>query len=423
MTTRPDRNAGPRVRWPLAAAVALAVAGAGGEALAQPVTAASAGPVSAPAVAPVSLEHSLLADARFPPPSVRIDAGDVFALDDAMKAYLHDQVMPKVAVKGRQHALIGALYSKNELQLAYDSTMTRSAAQAFADRSGNCLSLVIMTAAFAKALDLEVNYNRVLVDEAIGRDGDIYLAIGHINLTLGQRGSGAMNSRFKAGSRYLEPERMTVDFVRPEDIRSVRTRPLEEATVVAMYLNNRAVEALAAGAVVDAYWWAREAVVQDPTFLPAVNTLGVVYARHRDAVEAERTLRYVLARDPGNTLAMSNLVTVLAETGRAEESRKLAATLVTLDPEPPFSWFLRGREALRAGDLWTARDAFAREVARAPDFHEFHFWLALAYFGLRQDAAARAELERAAELSPTRRDRDRYEAKLARLARAKPDVH
>ena len=404
-------------RMALAGMAALLAAGEGSAAgTAPPVPDAAPGKPAIVAARPLPPEFGLLADERFPPPSVRVDAGDIFALDAAMKAYLREQVEPKVAVKGRQHALIGALYTKNELKLTYDSTLTRSASQAFEDRAGNCLSLVIMTAAFAKALDLEVNYNRVLVDEAIGREGDIYLAIGHINLTLGPRTGNTMKSRFQAGTRYIEPERMTVDFLRPEDMRTVRTLPLEEATVVAMYLNNRAVEALALGSVVDAYWWAREAVLNDHDCRPAVNTLGVVYERHRDAAEAERTLRHVLARDAGNTLAMSNLVSVLAETGRIDESRALAAKLVKLDPEPPFSWFLRGREALRAGDLETAKDAFAREVARAPDFHEFHFWLAMAHFGLREDAAAHAELERAVETSTTPRDRDRYASKLAALA-------
>ncbi len=49
-------------------------------------------------------------------------------------------------------ALFEALYSKGQLKLEYDSAKTRNAAQAFAARSGNCLSLVIMTAAFAKEM-------------------------------------------------------------------------------------------------------------------------------------------------------------------------------------------------------------------------------------------------------------------------------
>ena len=37
---------------------------------------------------------------------------------------------------------------------------------------------------------------------------------------------------------------------------------------------------------------------------------------------------------------------------------------------------------MRDGNFKTARDLFAKEVDRAPYYHEFHFWLANAYFGL-----------------------------------------
>ena len=42
----------------------------------------------------------------------------------------------------------------------------------------------------------------------------------------------------------------------------------------------RAAEALAGGDVGGAYWWARAAIRQDPQFISAYNTLGVIYRRH-----------------------------------------------------------------------------------------------------------------------------------------------
>ena len=89
--------------------------------------------------------------------------------------------------------------------------------------------------------------------------------------------------------------------------------------------------------------------------------------------------------------------------------------LMRLDPEPPFSWYIRGMDAMRSGDFRAAKAAFAREVARAPDFHEFHFWLAYAQLALGETDAARAELELALENSTSRRDHDVYAAKLAKL--------
>ena len=369
------------------------------------------------AVPTVTQQPSYASDALFAPPSERVDAGQVFALSDEMRRYVAGNIAERARVKGRPVALIDALYARSELKLTYDSSVTRNAAEAFASRSGNCLSLVIMTAAFAKELGLGVRYQKVIVEDAVGRDGDIYMAIGHVNLTLAAHKTDE-SIGFRVGKRPPESEAMTVDFLPQDELRGMRAQGISEATVVAMYMNNRAVEALARSRVDDAYWWAREAIAQAPDYLPAYNTLGVVYQRHGHPREAEPVLRHVLEREPRNTQAMSNLVAVLAAMGRGEESQRLAATLGRIDPEPPFTWYLRGMAALREGDLGTARDAFTREVARAPDYHEFHFWLAVALLGLGERDEARTHLALAMENSTTRRDHDLYATKLGRLKRA-----
>ena len=58
---------------------------------------------------------------------------------------------------------------------------------------------------------------------------------------------------------------------------------------------------------------------------------------------------------------------------------------------------------------------FAREVDRAAYYHEFHFWLALAYVGLGDMERAREHMSIAVDNSTTRHDHDLYAAKLERL--------
>lgn len=372
--------------------------------------------LSACAATPVAQPESrFFHDRLFAAPSEPVGAGEIFALSAEMRRYVDEKIATPARAGGRQLALVDALFTNGELKLEYDSAMTRNAAQAFAARSGNCLSLVIMTAAFAKALDLPVAYQKVVVDDAQARAGDIYLSIGHVNLTLGRRRTDEGGYNYRVGRKPPESDGMTIDFLPPADIRGLRARAIGEDVIVAMYLNNRAVEALARGEVDNAYWWAREAVVQSPYFLAAHNTLAVVYRHHGNAQEAEAVLRFVLEREPANTLAMSNLVVVLADLGRREESQRLADRLKQIDPEPPFSHFNRGMAAMRAGDPKAAKEAFAKEVARAPYYHEFHFWLAAAHLALGEFDDARRHLTLAVKNSTTRRDHELYAAKLDRL--------
>ena len=359
-----------------------------------------------PAIAPRA-EH-LFADALFAPPSEEIRAEDVFAVSAAMQHHLDAELAPQVRSLGVRRGLIDALYSRGRLRIDYDSTMTRNAAQAFDAKAGNCLSLVIMTAAFAKQLGLPVRYQNVFVDEAWSRVGGIYFASGHVNLTLGAR----MDDARRIGERA---QLLTVDFLPAQDIAGRRTREISESTVVAMYMNNRSAEALAQGRLDDAYWWARHAITHRPTHLNSYNTLGVVYLRHGDLALAQRTLEQALEHEPDNTRVLSNLARVLTLAGRPDEARAVGARLAAIEPYPPFHFFDLGVAAMRAGDYQGARALFAKEVARDADYHEFHFWLALAHAGLGELPQARKQLGLAMEASTTRKDREIYAAKLDRI--------
>ena len=361
---------------------------------------------TAPATPPLP-PQTLLHDESFTRPLQPIDAREVFELDDAMRSYLRQLARGSLHYRDRAEWLVQALYKQGELKLEYDSALTRNAAQAFAARAGNCLSLVVMTAALAKELELPVEFNSAYVDETWSRNGSLLLRSGHINVTIGRRmldRSGGRDSRT-----------WTIDFLPPGELQGLHTRRLEEATVIAMFMNNRAAEALARDANDEAYWWAREGLLADPQFAGVINTLGVIYQRSGHADAAEQVFSELLRRQPTHTQALHNLALLLEQQGRHDEARPLTARLATLEPEPPYHWFVQGQQALRRGDARTARDMFAREVARADYSGEFHYWLAVAYYQMGETSAAQHHLERAQALSTSRNERDLYAAKLAWL--------
>ena len=366
--------------------------------------------VAACATAPlVQPPEHLFNDRLFSAPSERIRADDVFAVSGEMRRYLTTEIGEQLRTKGPQQGLIDALYSKDQLKVEYDSAKTRNAAQTFADRAGNCLSLMIMTAALSRELGLTVHYQSVLVDEVWSRSGGLYFAIGHVNLIVGKK-------YHDIRSRIDDNAYLTIDFLPLGETRGQRSWAIAENTVIAMYMNNRAAEALAREQVDDAYWWAREAIRQDPVFVSSYNTLGVVYRRHGNSPEAERALAHALRRDPENTQVMSNLAAVLGDQGRVAEAKILSAKLEQKRPNPPYHFFNQGVAAMQAGDFKTARDMFSKEIGRDAYNHEFHFWLAVAYARLGDSEPARRHLTIAMEFSNTRQERDLYAAKLDRIS-------
>lgn len=364
--------------------------------------------VSAPPAADPS-PQGLLHDELFRVAAQPAHTDEVFRLSPEMQAYVDREIAQQARSKGARQGLLDALYTKSQLQLEYDSSITRNASEAFEARRGNCLSLVLMTAAFAKSMGLPVRFNSVYVEELWSRSGDLFLLSGHVNLSLG------LPMFERNGARSFETELLTIDFLPSAELRKQRSRTIDESTVLSMYYNNRAAEALQVGQLDEAYWWARAAVLQDPRFLAAQNTLGVIYRRAGRAELAEQVFRGVMQQEPANAQTLSNLVLVLNERGRKDEAAVLSARLRELQPEPPYKFYDQGIAAMKRGEFEEAKRLFTREIERSAYMHEFHFWLALANYGLGQMDEVRKHLALARENSTTPKDRERYSAKLESL--------
>lgn len=357
---------------------------------------------------PAAAPASLLVDSAFAAPAEKVDASQVFALSPAMRRYLDGDIAPLLRKLGPQRGLVEALHLKAQLRLDYDTERTRNAAEAFDARSGNCLSLVVMTAAFAKALDLPIEYQALVGQESWSRDGNLSLINGHVNITVAKR----MIDRVQG----LDPDGwVRLDFGALPLGRGAALRRVSEATIMSMFMNNRAAEALVRGDRAQAYAYAREAVLQDPGYAGAFNTLAVIYRLQGLADAAERTLRHALVLDGEHRAALDNLARLFEAQDRAGEAVPLRQALRRIETEPPFQQFDLGRAALARGDYAAARDHLLREMRRDPDYHEFHFWLAIALAGLGDKRGASEQLTLALDNSTTKRDHALYAGKLERL--------
>jgi Tfp pilus assembly protein PilF len=365
----------------------------------------------------------LLQDKHFASSAARAGvppAAEVFALSPAMQQFLDvprglaDPKKSALGVKAPQQALLDALYFNGELRIDYDSSVTRNPADTFSTKSGNCLSLVLMTAAFAKALDLEVTYQQVQVNENWSRSNGMLVAAGHVNLVLGKR-------TFSTVSRErIDHDALTVDFFPPEATVGQRATSIEESRVIAMYMNNRAVELLVNGKREEAYWWARESIIQDAKFLPAYNTLGVIYRRSALLAAAEQAFSRILESDSSNTNALANLALVLREQNRADEAKPFEAKLARVSVYgefAPFHFFHQGMAMFKVGELAQAQAAFRAELRRNPYSEEVHYWLARALVASGNLHRAREHLALAGQYSTTIQGRELYAAKRESLHR------
>ena len=363
-----------------------------------------------PAVSP----EPLFDDSLWSAPASAPSTDRLFELSTDMRRFLEQSILPEVRREGPHGALARAVYDPSRLSIDYDAGRTRTAAETFDARAGNCMSLVIMTAAFAKAMNVEARY-RVSVDfDSWGRRADLLVHTDHVNISVGPR--------FAEKKRGVDRPALTIDFLPAEQVAGLRTREISEATLVALYLNNRAVESLLEGRLHDAYAFSREALRHDATLAGAANTLGVTYLRAGHLARAESAFLHALAQHADHPRALTNLASVLDRLGRAGEAVAVRERLARVQPDPPYRDFERGRAAASRGDWRAALQLFEREARRAEANPEFHHWLAVAHLQLGDAEAARRELALAVQYSQSRDERERYAGKLSRLAEAASPV-
>jgi Tfp pilus assembly protein PilF len=366
-------------------------------------------------IEPTESRAPLFADASFTRPAKPITAREIFALSPEMRTFLNAlraDNKSALYVKGPQQGLLDALYFFGESRIDYDAAVTRNAAEAFAAKSGNCLSLVVMTAAFAREMDIPVTFQRVPVDETWSRANGLLLAAGHVNVVLGKRPIHTLTT-----SR-TDHDALTVDFFPPGAINPQMAKPIEERTVIAMFMNNRAAEALVAGDRDLAYWWAREAITQDGAYLPALNTLGVIYRRHGLTANAETVMREILRQEQTNANALANLAVILRDQGKIAEATSVETKLAAVSQfgeHAPFHFFHLGMAEVRLGEWARARDLFRTELKKNPQAEEVHYWLARAYTQLGDTRRAREHLALAIQHGTTPERRDIYAAKREHL--------
>ena len=353
--------------------------------------------------------EGLFADRLFGPPATVVDTAVLFESSEAMRAYVAGPLGKRVQKLGSQEALVRAL--GDDVRLEYDAARTRTAAEAFEARTGNCLSLVAMAYVLARELGIPAQIQSVRGSYTWMRQQGISIRSGHTNLVLG--------STFDRVPGGLRLHRQVVDFLPPPDgERWASGRVLGEETVLAMYGNNRAAEVLIEGDVDTSYWWARAAISASPVFLPAHNTLAVIYMRHGNLAEAERTLRHVLEREPENAEALNNLVLALSRQGRAAEADAVRARLAKIAPHPPYQYLDQGLQALARGEIDEAERLIRKELKRMPYDDEVNLALAVVTLRLGDVEAAREHMRRAMENSPTRERRQIYSSKLKQIQQA-----
>lgn len=330
---------------------------------------------------------------------------DVIALDRPMQDFLAQHVDMSAGSSKRLEQLAAALGDKRAFGLRYTET-TRSAAETFHSREGNCVALSNLFVALARGAGLEVSYQEVDIPPDWERHGDSFLFYRHINALVDLGAAG----------------RRTVDFSSEAPTRSENRHRVPDARAHAHYHSNLAVGLMQAGDLRGAFLALRRGLQADDSFTPLWTNLGALYLRVDAAAHAESSYLEALRRSGDDMIAISGLARLYEQIGdenRASHYRELAATFRNNNP---YYRYQQARRELLSGNPAQALQHLDVAIARRPEESSFLRLRGSVLLQLGETERARADLRRAGAIAGDALVNRNFRGDLVQVGRASPDT-
>lgn len=309
-----------------------------------------------------------------------VDAG-ITALDGEMRTFLAREVTGRDDPT-RLRQLLSALLDGGGFRVEYGDD-TRSAAETFHARRGNCLSFTNLFVALAREVGLEVAYQEVDVPPVWTAHAESLVVSRHVNAVVAARNGTTQ----------------VVDFNMAEFRAAYPRRAISDARAAAHYHSNLGVERLEAGDAAGAFERLTRALALDRTLAQAWVNLGAWYRRQGDLARAEASYLEALRIDPRELVATSNLGALHERAGNAALARWYARRAENFRLQNPYWRYERARTAYLAGDFTGAARQLREALRGAGTDPTFYSLLGMSYRELGRRDDARAAFARAVELA------------------------
>ncbi len=346
----------------------------------------------------------------YAPGLVSVDKASLFALEPTLVASIRAQGLLDANPDARAAFLLASLFGPEMKNFGYRGGHSTPAAQTWRNKSGDCLSLTILTKALADALDLPVRMQEVQVPVSFDRRGGIDFLNQHVNVLL------HIDRQVRVAGRTLPSGHVVIDF-EPQIGSNQRGVALDDPAILARYLNNLAAEHLAQQRDRLAYAHFKAAIFADPGYASSYANLAQLYLRAGLDAPAEKLLRYAVGINPKAYLALQSLQSLLLAQGRQAEAAQYLAVLNSRRDQDPYYWIGLGLEKLRDGHDAEAVASLERAQALTSGFEEVHRALAVAYWRAGMVQKARDQLAVLSSL----REGDPSVAALGKKFKHRPD--
>lgn len=305
---------------------------------------------------------------------VRVSKDELFRLDPDVERMARLALRPSDPTAKRVDALMTTIMGADRKGFSYEAGHSTTASETWKRRSGDCLSLTVLTYAVARAAGLDAQMQEVRAPALVDRRSGVEYVNRHVNVAFAVQTRGAQE-------HVLYPRYIVIDF-EPQYATGFRGRPLDDNGIAARYYNNIGAEFMAQGRTAEAYAHFKTAIATDASYAAPYGNLAALYRKRGLEPDAERLLRRAVELSVEPEVALQGLHQLLVDRGREAEARSVAERLREYQDSDPYYWIAQGLRHLGDSQPRRAVDALEHANSISSGFGEVHRLLAVAYFRL-----------------------------------------
>ncbi|PAJ76122.1 hypothetical protein CJF42_01160 [Pseudoalteromonas sp. NBT06-2] len=299
-------------------------------------------------------------------------------------------------------------YIENNLHAFNYYGETYTAQETINNNAGNCISLAILTTAYAKLANIKFGYSEVTTAPVYLKESNFQLISNHVRTKL-------YDPTFVEYDKmvYFYKPGIIVDYFPSRNNWSSGIASYNQ--FISMYYRNLAAKALLKNQFNKAGWLVIESLKFAPQSLSAINLLAVIYRNLNRYDLSEEVYLQGLKFSKDNLNLLTNYRLLLLKKNKFLEAELIQEKIDSAKDPSPFRWLTLADENYNNQQYYQAIKYYKKVIEIAPYLHHGYAGTAKALHKLRKNSASKKFMEIALEKTHEAKQEKLYKAKLAIL--------
>ena len=327
----------------------------------------------------------------------------LFALpDDEQKRFL--DYFTKRQGKGLRDDQILYHYLENKLTNFNYFSATLNAEQTLQEHEGNCISLAILTHAYAQLVGLKTGFQAVSSEPVYSKQNNIVYVSGHFRTKV--------YAPLNEDDNYLVPPGSIIDYFPSRG--SFYSGHAELKDLISRYYSNLAAQALALKQFDLSYSYILKANEYTPNAASLYNLAAVLHRQSGDLAGAKHIYQTAIQYGFKDTNLLHNYAVLAKQLDDHSLAEQLNSQLAMLEQDP-FELLTTAINARNNGQFYKAKQQLEDAIALAPYLSEPYVELAIISYQQGNEQSSKEWLEKAIEIENKDEKLALYHAKLFAL--------